>query len=1076
MSLYTGAAQAEHESARGGLGRHSRDNLCPVCGGHPALPQHRGVRCAGFTLDRVTYCTRDEHAGSVPLDITKSPPAYKHRLFGWCDCGTQHGWRSATNGPAAHGDEPRRETPPIDERHAIYSHAIDLLELRSPALADLTRRGLSSDAAHAAGYRSLPCRGTERSAFLRKMIAQFGEERLRRCPGFTDKNSRLGFWSTWPDHDGYIVPYQNEEGRSTGLQVKYLGGKYLTARGARLAEIYHVSGLDQAAADLYVTEGATKANVASHLAGVWIFALAGQALFPEHIEAIRRLGPARVIVALDQEDNANTDRAREHWLRALYRVGLPVHLAVWEGGDVGGPKGLDDLFLAGGRPRIRRVHFPPPEIGQRRTPRQTLALGPVAQGTTIAEARLLTSRAVGQFVTNAARNAGKALLVRTPPGAGKTTAAGQAIQRARMPARVLVGTTRLAREVAAEFGYAPIAGRHEDNCERIDVVRSLGEAGHDVERLACGTREKPRCPARDACAYWRQFESVGARVGAAEQLFNLHFLRGGKLLVIDDADLLRSLIARHRLDREVLARSLEQLRGKRRLPARRLLTIVEHAVTDAPRREDGKPGPALFGSAVWDHLTKTARRYDQNIAELIEALPESGTLPKPGERKAKGSVLEVEDIAATPPATILSLFEALREELPAFERSEPFNSRIRLDAAGVEVLELKRHVTNHEGETPAAEMAMLVLEATPVDALVDHLTSLHERLPDVAADVRLPESVTVVQYATSTNGHVVLRDEQRMNAVLVEVAAERERFPVAGSNREAAVCFRDQRDRLLELGFAESQVLTFGGSRGLNAVADVERLHVVGRPMPPGDDLVFLAQALHHGEEPISGTLLLAPRGFGDQRYEVDVVDFADPRVSALLRATRDDEITQVIHRARLLMVEEQQPMLDGTSARRSHVRLVLHTNHALPGLRVDELRMESKRRDVNEERHQDAELRISLAVEELRRRGERLTVTGVAKAAGANKATVTKVLGTPVHTPKRDLLNKGMNHVPQTGTNASSPTRPPLPLECLPADADGRTPCRGGCGKLVPRCQKCSECATKAVAAWKRAKLKRTG
>lgn len=118
----------------------------------------------------------------------------------------------------------------------------------------------------------------------------------------------------------------------------------------------------------------------------------------------------------------------------------------------------------------------------------------------------------------------------------------------------------------------------------------------------------------------------------------------------------------------------------------------------------------MLGSAAWDHLTKTARRYGRDLAGLVQALPQAGTLPRPDEAK-KGAVITVEDVEKAPPATILCLFEALREELPAFLRGEEFNSRIRIDVGGVEVLKLKEHVTNRDGETPAVSIAMLVLEA-----------------------------------------------------------------------------------------------------------------------------------------------------------------------------------------------------------------------------------------------------------------------------------------------------------------------------------------------------------------------------
>jgi hypothetical protein len=119
----------------------------------------------------------------------------------------------------------------LDVRNTTYSAALDWLELRPDGLRDLTRRGLSSDAALDAGYRSLPARGNQHQAFIRELVARFGEETLRRCPGFLDKNGRLGFWTASRDHDGYIVPYRDEEGRITGLQAKYLSSQLPPARG-----------------------------------------------------------------------------------------------------------------------------------------------------------------------------------------------------------------------------------------------------------------------------------------------------------------------------------------------------------------------------------------------------------------------------------------------------------------------------------------------------------------------------------------------------------------------------------------------------------------------------------------------------------------------------------------------------------------------------------------------------------------------------------------------------------------------------------------------------------------------------
>ena len=106
--------------------------------------------------------------------------------------------------------------------------------------------------------------------------------------------------------------------------------------------------------------------------------------------------------------------------------------------------------------------------------------------------------------------------------------------------------------------------------------------------------------------------------------------------------------------------------------------------------------------------------------------------------------------------------------------------------------------------------------------------------------------------------------------------------------------------------------------------------------MPPSDELVYLAQVIHHDEAVVSAEKVLRERPYGGQPAAVDVLDFRDDRVSALLKSRRDDELVQVIHRARLLMLKSQTGFED--MAERRGVRLVIHTSHPIPGLRVDRL------------------------------------------------------------------------------------------------------------------------------------------
>jgi hypothetical protein len=370
----------------------------------------------------------------------------------------------------------------------------------------------------------------------------------------------------------------------------------------------------------------------------------------------------------------------------------------------------------------------------------------------------------------------------------------------------------------------------------------------------------------------------------------------------------------------------------------------------------------------------------------------------------------------------------------------------------------------------------------------------------VHVEVAVPPNVHVTQHADRTNAHSTLADPERVMEVITAMDVERMTHPVA-PDKEGAVVYRRLKGDVVAAGLLPSHVLTCGSARGSNALADVERLSIVGRPMSPTAELVYQAQVIHHHEDPVSAQIELRSAPYGGQPYAIDVVDFVDPRVSALLHSAREDELLQVIHRARITNLEAQRQLdLDGNGedGERRHVELVLHTSHPVPGLRVDSLRLGALGATVNEEREQDARERIARARTALEAAGAPESISAIARAAGASRDTVRRHLdqidaGTgdfgETHFGEGDytsqeLSSKGPVTFPKTQSAASRPaaSRPAAPppptyefrataaiLASLkhPQDPNVRVPCPGGCGTLVYPSQKCGPCAEAGVAAW---------
>jgi hypothetical protein len=81
---------------------------CPVCSGHPRMPQGGGVRCWGYldSSGRYARCTREEFAGTLKVNTDHT---FSHLLGGSrCDCGLTHGGPASSAPPKSAVYETRR--------------------------------------------------------------------------------------------------------------------------------------------------------------------------------------------------------------------------------------------------------------------------------------------------------------------------------------------------------------------------------------------------------------------------------------------------------------------------------------------------------------------------------------------------------------------------------------------------------------------------------------------------------------------------------------------------------------------------------------------------------------------------------------------------------------------------------------------------------------------------------------------------------------------------------------------------------------------------------------------------------
>jgi hypothetical protein len=240
------------------------------------------------------------------------------------------------------------ETLEDTELSALYSsHADRLLE-----------RGLGDDTVARNLYASVPQQagGNELTQELSKRFDLTG------VPGFYQDSN--GIWQLNTYSKGYYVPYRNQKGKIFGLQIrldvpidktKYVwlstpAKEFGASSGSPLHFVN--TNIIQETAELYVTEGALKADVIGELSKVGVVAMAGVKSVKAELlaEMLKILFPnlRRVFIAFDMDFQTNkyVESALSEMETEFQKWnGLEVKTLVWELCD---GKGFDDYLLQAG--------------------------------------------------------------------------------------------------------------------------------------------------------------------------------------------------------------------------------------------------------------------------------------------------------------------------------------------------------------------------------------------------------------------------------------------------------------------------------------------------------------------------------------------------------------------------------------------------------------------------------------------------------------------------------------------------------------------------------------------------------
>ena len=313
------SASATQRSISRKWARVSKQSPCPIC--------HKPDWC---------MVSMDRHAAICARTETDRPAGNKGA--GWIH-ELDHSATLPPQKPTPNAPQTPKASP--DVLNAVYSALLGHLPLSANHADNLRHRGLTSEEIRGLGYRTLARYGR------REVVVRLGAFKLAGVPGFYQES---GGWRL-AGPSGIAIPVRDMQGRIIGLQIrcdrtdaaKY---RWISSRGfdqgCSPGAPVHIAGRVAAGADVWVTEGPLKADIAALRLGCTMLAVAGVGNWAGIIPIVLELKPGRVIIAFDMDKTSNSavQLHANTLIATLIRHGIRTFEADWN------PvfKGLDDLI------------------------------------------------------------------------------------------------------------------------------------------------------------------------------------------------------------------------------------------------------------------------------------------------------------------------------------------------------------------------------------------------------------------------------------------------------------------------------------------------------------------------------------------------------------------------------------------------------------------------------------------------------------------------------------------------------------------------------------------------------------